>query len=184
MCREKKQPLLVYIQEIEPYINADINRRLFCIQGVNNRQKKITDLDLTSYEEEKWVRGNFHFKGPKRLRKSISVQTDSENMITDNVNYQENKIVDEYKFVEKDENDNDNENILLGRAESTGGICKDMSTGTEDLEILSMDDPVSFDLPPDIFNLPNILCDYPKYPKNFPHLQEASIRGIIIDHHS
>lgn len=57
----------MYIQEIEPYIYADINRRLFYIQGVNNTQEKISKLDLTSYEEEKWPRGNFRFNGPKGI---------------------------------------------------------------------------------------------------------------------
>lgn len=45
---------------------------------------KIPDLEPTTFTEEKWTRGNHHFKGPKLLRVSSATQTDDDNDIGTN----------------------------------------------------------------------------------------------------
>lgn len=189
ICKDKpKQSPQVYVQNIEPYIKADINRRTISIKGVNRCREKITNIDSTTFAQETWVRGNHHFEGPKNLRVSIGCQTDGDtSILLDEAEYSTRLICAEDDFQEID---------VIEEHEDYDTIETDCEGTRTESFVIDSELNDNLNNPPnttshqkqcinicDISDV-NIFNDYTDYPEGFPGRCKASIYGIIIDSNS
>lgn len=164
----------VYIKEIEPFISADIVRRKISLKRISRRVEKIPDIDPSAFNEEKWVKRNYHLKGKKVLQISTATQTDDNSIdimdACDNIlEYNSSKFETCNRLDKISMNNNEKSTGTYNFANDDWKMKEIVNISTTEMEDFNLE------------NVPDIFRADINYPSGFPNLKKSNIDGIIID---